>query len=481
MGRNSTLAKFTTDLWLKGSLVGQIAAGTLLSAMSVIGFLHPELAVVTIVGSACLVLGIQFPEIALLLYAGTLLFFQVPLASEIKIAIPAATGGLLLVVSFVRWMCMGATWKVRSILPTLLLYLGATIIISAAVNSTWFLSRPGGLFTFIGLGATSIAVCYLVRDCILAYRVVAALVLGVPLIAGVTIYEEWSGNYNVFGLFSSGENRAYGLADPNYTAALLVTILPFILACYTRATSLVIRVSMIVLLVCCYVGIVLTASRGGVIGAIVTTILAACWVPSVVGRHRSWGRFTAFTLLGISVMVAVIFAPQTLWQRLQTHDQWTNPRAEGRLRIWDSYLDLALQSPWWGHGPGYLDPDYLKGRESIPHNTPLQMFTEVGVFGATAFLLVNAMAIWESLKARKRFLKFGNSDGASLSGAIGASLVGFNVTAFFLTSATHKELWVVLGLAASMHNISRHLLSNQPNRCLPDVPLRTSSVVLSSS
>lgn len=475
------MANFSIDSWLRGSLLKQIAAGALLSAISVIGFIHPELALVTIVGSACLVLGIQFPEIALLLYAGTLLFFQVPLASEIKVAIPAATGALLLVVSFLRWMYMGATWKVRSILPRLLLYLGATLIISAAVNPTWFLSRPGGLFTFIGLGATSIAVCYLVRDRTLAYRVVGALVLGVPLIAGLTIYEEWSGNYNVLGLFSSGEDRAYGLADPNYTAALLVTILPFIIACYSRATSLVFRMSMIALVVCCYVGIVLTASRGGVIGAVVTTIIAAWWVPSAAGRHRSWGRLTAFALLGISIMVAVTFAPQTLWDRLQTHDQWTNPRTEGRLRIWDSYLDLALQSPWWGHGPGYLDPDYLEGRENIPHNTPLQMFTEVGFFGATAFLLVNAAAIWESLKARKRFLNFGDSDGASLSGAIGASLIGFNFTAFFLTSATHKELWLILGLAASMHSISRHLVTNQPIGRLPDFPLRTSSVVLSPS
>ena len=119
------------------------------------------------------------------------------------------------------------------------------------------------------------------------------------------------------------------------------------------------------------------------------------------------------------------------------------------MRIWADYLGQLQESPWWGHGPGYVEE-----KEELYHNTPLQILFECGVVGFISFAVVNGAAFVETTRARKRFAQQGNHDLTILSGATAASLIGFHSTAFFLTSATHKELWFLIGFAAALHHLS---------------------------
>jgi O-antigen ligase len=159
----------------------------------------------------------------------------------------------------------------------------------------------------------------------------------------------------------------------------------------------------------------------------------------------------------VGLGVATWLAPTVLWDRLSSTDNWTDPRKEARLRIWDDYFGQLRASPWWGHGPGYVDE-----KEEIYHNSLLQVLFECGVVGFIAFAVVNGAAFVETARARKRFAQQGHHDLAILSGATAASLIGFHSTAFFLTSATHKELWFLIGFAAALHHLSR----GRPN---PDI------------
>ena len=164
-------------------------------------------------------------------------------------------------------------------------------------------------------------------------------------------------------------------------------------------------------------------------------------------------------------VLAVATAPQVFWDRVSTLEDWSHPgdMKESRVGLWTDYVQVWLKSPVWGHGPGWLDPTLIGNSTQFPHNTILQLAIEVGLVGLIPYFIVNLVAFVGALRARRLFAGQGNERLSVLSGAVALSLIGFHTTAFFLSSAGHKELWVLIGMAAALH----HLATS------PEQPLRT--------
>jgi O-antigen ligase len=418
----------------------------------------PQVILGSLAAGISIVFGVMFPVIALCLYAASLFFFQVSFLGDIPVAVPTVAGLLLISAALLHRLVTRSSLAVRSRVPSMLAIVSLVFLVGALTQHEWFASHPRGLVTYFALCASALAVSLVLQSGTIAWAVVRIFVAGINLISVLAIYETWTGHYNAAGLFAGQDDRAYGLADPNYTAALIVTLLPFVVALFLCARTLATRIWSGLSLAAACLGIAMTASRGGIIGVLLTVLAMFALVSSKRKfreaqippiRARRSGRLRVLALLLAGLGIAAVFAPALLWDRLATYDDWSNPHKEGRLRIWSDYLGQWTESPWWGQGPGYIED-----RETIYHNTPLQFLVETGVIGFLAFLVLNVTAFWELLNSRSRFAEQGRNDLSILCGAIAASLIGFHSTAFFLTSATHKELWFLLGLAAAMNNLS---------------------------
>jgi O-antigen ligase len=446
---------------------GLVGAG--LIAASLLAFRFPFPALICVLAVIGLAVAVRSPSYVLFLYAGTsILFFQASLASGVAISAPFAAGALFVVATVLHVLVTRSPGRLHSFLPGALLVLAIALTFNALAKIEWTRSHPRGLITLWALCAATFCVPQVLRDPKSAWRLGTVLVLGATAISLVGVYESATGQYNLFGFFSgSPEGRAYGLADPNYTAAMLVTLFPFLVAHFVCAGSALARALAVWGIALSLVALAATASRGGMVGLVVTILAILLLVSPKRGtessdhqfpRIRAWipRRMVLIPVLAVCFGVAVSFAPGLLWERLSTLQDWSHPEeVQGsRVGLWFDYVERWRESPWWGHGPGYLDPALIGQSTQFPHNTPLEVLVEVGLIGFVPFLLLNGVAFAEALKARKRFGQRGEYRLSTLSGAVAASLIGFHSTAFFLTSFAHKELWLLLGFAAALHSLS---------------------------
>jgi O-antigen ligase len=455
-----------------------ILASSALAFVSFLAFVFPAPALIAVAAAMAVLFAIWFPDWALYIYAASLFLFQVPASGGLTISVPTITAGLFITAACLRRMRSREKTATGSWIPLLLGIISVFYLMLALLNRDWTLSHPQMALTYFALFATTLAAAYELREPLRAWRV-SWIFCAVSAAASLeAIYEGWTGHYNVVGLFQSYDLRSYGLADPNFTAAFLVTMLPFAVAGFVAAQRKPIKVIMVGLIGLTLVGLTMTASRGGILGCLVT--LGACFLflplklttangdrPLASSLMGTWGRAGLLAVVLTSAGLAAYLAPQNMWDRLSTvEDEFSKPKRDDRMEIWRDYLERWRESPWVGKGAGYLEERWME-----PHNTPLQNLVEVGILGLAGFLLLNAFAFWESLAASRWFALQGATDLAALSGAVAASLVGFHVTGFFLTSATHKELWFLIGFSAALRHVSRSYRGNPLAANVADLPL----------
>ena len=399
---------------------------------------------------------------ALYLYVASLFVFQVPVLNGMNVAVPTVAGIFFLAVEGLRRFGDRNGTASRSRIPLLVLVVSLIYLGVALANSEWTFGHPRVAITYFALLAATLATGYALRDPVRAWRVTWIFTVGSGVVSLETIYEAVTGHFNVFSIFPSYADRAYGFADPNFTAAFLVTMLPFMVAHLGIGRRVRGRIVPACLLLLSLAGICMTGSRGGIVGCIVTFVAISIFGPFAPGR-RSLGkgfkprsvrsamsRPGLLAVLVASTVIAAYMAPSMLWERLSTYQEWSDPTNESRLQYWGDYIEKWQTSPWVGKGPGYI---IAEGEE--PHNTVIQVLIEVGVFGFAGFVLLNAFAFWESVSARRRLALMGQSRMSVISGAVASAFVGFHATGFFLHCATHKELWFLIGFASALTHMSR--------------------------
>jgi O-antigen ligase len=440
-----------------------------ITACTLVAFTFPAPVLIIFVGVIVLFVGVRSPEWALALYALSMVFEYIPLTSQFKIAVPTALGAFFLATAFIHMAVTRNSARLRSRIPCLVICFLFLVLVSAIENPGWAFSHLRGIVTFVALGATTYASGRLLIRPKRPWYVVWGLAIGATLVSVLTIHESATGHFNEFKLFTGSSERAYGLSDPNYAAATLVTLLPFLVALFVAFRSLLVKLLMASALGLLIVAVTMTASRGGLLGVLAVTAATLLWVPVPRGRISvaenfkgtafilpNWPRVGPAALLICTLGLGVILAPNLFWERTNaTLDRSSVFQKEARVKIWKEYLDKWQEAPLWGHGPGYIDFAVANQSIETPHNTEIELMIEVGLVGAFAFLLLNGIVWWEALKARKLLAKQGQTRLSILSGAVAASLVGYHVTAFFLTRATTKELWISFGLVAALHHIAK--------------------------
>jgi probable O-glycosylation ligase (exosortase A-associated) len=247
------------------------------------------------------------------------------------------------------------------------------------------------------------------------------------------------------------------LGDNNYIALAGLMVLPLVLYLIRYCGSRALRVLLTGMFFAICLGIVSTASRGGLIGLVVLGVLSV-----VQGRRK----VAAALLVGALAAGLVLIAPERWSQRMETIQTAEDDSSfMGRVMAWKMNTLVALDRPLLGGGYSALeDPRvfaaYLPrfhALDLIPTDAPTRpaaahsiYFEALGDLGFLGLFLFLAMLITGLRNVRRiRILTRGDPATAwadDLALALRAVVIVFMVTGAALSAVYFEALYVMLTL-----------------------------------
>ncbi len=206
--------------------------------------------------------------------------------------------------------------------------------------------------------------------------------------------------------------------------------------------------------------IFLTASRGGLLGAVFVSLFSGLRCPKKI--------------IGVMLVPAFIFA--YIWQggniikeRSETtinryENSYQDSPIDPRIEAWKAGLKMIIAHPITGVGLASFGQAYLyfmEGRPKIAHNTFIQIAAESGIPAALFYVLFMFNCMKSLLKKRNLFEK--GSFGYYLSDATLVSLSGFLVCALFLTLTGFEIQFYLAILANTLSYLAINRFSDEKN------------------
>src|ERR1017187_3414975 len=206
-----------------------------------------------------------------------------------------------------------------------------------------------------------------------------------------------------------------------------------------------------------FAAVLLTASRGGFVAAVVA--LGGCGLLSF--RHSMRGAVAGVLALPIVGLALWYVAPHETLERLATiADQLLHGDLNQRLNIWAAGWHAFVQAPVLGNGAGSFVSAAGLAPIDTAHNTVLAILVSGGLcalFLAVAILVLTARS---TLQTR-----------GPLQLALGTALLVWAVTAMASTVERSRTTWLLIALIA----LAGRLAVEEPEKlaeCFPD-PART--------
>jgi len=257
---------------------------------------------------------------------------------------------------------------------------------------------------------------------------------------------------------SDGRLSETAYYDANDLATLIVCSLPLALHLW-RWSSPWARLALPPIVACLMVTLVKTQSRGGFLGFVAVALYLLVWFDGMSPVKR-WGA------VAVPVLLLVALGNGGYFERMQTllnpsaDYNWSGNSETGRMEVWKRGIGYMLDHPFLGVGAqafgiaeGTLAPEaarleeYGKGfKWSTAHNAFVEVGAEIGVFGLLLFVGLFVGAFRILARVRRGPLQ----EGALLARALTASLVGFAVTAFFLSQAYSAYFYTLLGMTLGL-------------------------------
>lgn len=175
-------------------------------------------------------------------------------------------------------------------------------------------------------------------------------------------------------------------------------------------------------------GIAVTRSRGGILAALLTSLVLLAIAALQRGRRVRRGRVAA--MAAAAIVAGIVFVGVTTRDVPLTRFLSTDPRDVGtdsRMRIWETSIEAWKQAPIAGSGLGAfrdsfrrVQPRDLDGLIDYAHNEPLQLLVSGGaiglILGLTAFAGLMIVLFRLSLAQKHR------EESACILAAFGAML-----------------------------------------------------------
>ncbi len=204
--------------------------------------------------------------------------------------------------------------------------------------------------------------------------------------------------------------------------------------------------------------VTLAASRGGFLGLVVGFLF-------VVWRSRR--RVRNLALVGALLIPVIVAAPTSPLERLlhpTVHDQGS---AEIRKKLWKAGIQMIQANPFLGVGLGgfkgtvgqYAPPD--EPLSNVAHSVYIEIAAEMGVPGLLAYLIMLCSSYWSMERLRRQPLP---SLLHQVALGIQAGLIGYSVSALFLSAQYQKLFWFMMFLTMCLPVLARSALAVQEGR-----------------
>ncbi|HEX3511620.1 MAG TPA: O-antigen ligase family protein [Solirubrobacteraceae bacterium] len=207
--------------------------------------------------------------------------------------------------------------------------------------------------------------------------------------------------------------------------------------------------------VLCLFGIVISLSRGGLIGLAGAIVIAVVVGGRWRGRVLAFGGAVAIAALGYFELFAALPAKERVL------DLGTTGGGTGRLDLWTVGWRMVQAHPFIGVGtgqfptsavhyllrPGVIERgDLILSTPKVAHNTYLNILAELGIVGGAMFLGLLAVSVGCTVMAMRRLQRDGDERLEILVRGLLVGIGGYLITIFFITETYSKLLWIVMAL-----------------------------------
>lgn len=293
--------------------------------------------------------------------------------------------GVLLIVAGLGSMLRGRSIKLRN--PSLMLFLAVLFVFWAVLSNLWTINVSRGLtqsLIYVQLVIMVWLIWELCRTKKQHLILVQAFVLGAYVLAGSTVYGFLTNPFEPNSMQSMERYTGIG-GNPNDIGAIMALALPMAWHLSLLQRSGWLRWLNLSYLPVAVLGVVLTASRGGAVIAVVG--LAA--IPLTYNYANRSRRIVFAVALGIMAIVVFNLVPPENFLRLAaTSAEISEGNVSNRSQIWQAGLEAYSEQPLLGVGVGSFSQATTPflGYRAVAHNVFVNILTEMGVVGLTLFV-----------------------------------------------------------------------------------------------
>jgi O-antigen ligase len=274
--------------------------------------------------------------------------------------------------------------------------------------------------------------------------------------------------YSFFGYFygstyKGGRLQSVGYAlDPNDTAFILISLFPLCLF-YLLFNEGVFKRLFCLVAICSSVAVILlTGSRGGLLGLI--TVLTILLLTKIGGIKKSHKILFLVVIGGISFLMADKIDLERYMTLTDLESDYNMTGEEGRWKIWERGMTIAFDHPVIGVGVGCFPMAIgtMRFQEGLPlvkwnvaHNSYIEIAAEMGLVAFVIFIVMNVQSLLTFLRIN-RVEAISPNEAHELRALGGLMLLGFTgqlVTAFFLSQAYSYFFTLYFALATIIRRL----------------------------
>ncbi len=272
--------------------------------------------------------------------------------------------------------------------------------------------------------------------------------LAVTFLLGFNALSDYrTGNFTVEGYRIKGLLGGM-FGNPNDLALHFVTMTPLAITMIALARRWVIKIVFLITTILIIAGNVVTYSRGGFLGLLVTSLVLA-WK---LGRHH---RVMLAVIAPVVLVSFMVLAPGNYGLRLASiFIPGLDPvgSASSRQAILDRSIIVSLRNPITGIGMGNFHIVSL--HETVTHNAFTQISAEMGIAALVAYVMFLTGPILRLRRIEKETVDSPpDRRYYYLSVGLQASLIGYMVSAFFAAVAYQWYAYYLVAFGVCLYRM----------------------------
>jgi len=230
--------------------------------------------------------------------------------------------------------------------------------------------------------------------------------------------------------------------DPNDLGMFLVMNIAFVAYFYSLKAGVNILLMPLIFIAICY-GVLMTGSRGTLLGAL-----------GVIFLYFLIKKAGAKLILFALIMAPIVATLLTKFGGMSSGESSAN----GRLEAWYAGILMLVDNPIFGIGKG----SFMDYHNLVAHNSYIHVAAEMGIPGYSLWAGTIILTMFASYRILKEFNTWSDTTidekskeaylaEVNMNQALFFSMIGFMITAFFLSRQFTLLLFIFLGMLTASH------------------------------